>query len=248
VSVPGACWAFCLAYNEATLIPYWVAHYRAFCERVLVYVDADSDDGTPGLAAEAGAEVRLHRTEGLDDIAFVRFAEEHYKEARGRADWVVWVDADEFLWHPTLKARLADLRAQGVNCPKVQGYQMVADAPPSGPRPITEQIRRGLPVREYSKVCVFAPELDVAWEVGKHTAQVSGPAVYDDGRDPLKLLHYRYLGAEWLTARNARNFARMGEGQLVRKHGVETYPDHTGVYSAGWYAEQSAAAEEVVGA
>jgi glycosyltransferase involved in cell wall biosynthesis len=245
------CWAFCLAYNEATLIPYWVAHYRAFCERVVVYVDADSDDGTGAIALAYGAEVRLHHTTGLDDVAFVRFAEEHYKEARGRAEWVVWVDADEFLYHPRMKRRLARLRAAGVSCPKVEGYQMVGDAPPSGPRPITAQIKKGIPAKEYSKVCVFSPELDVAWEPGKHTATVSGPAPTSDGghegTDPLKLLHYRYLGEAWLTARNTRNFARMPAEQLGRRHGVETYPDHTGVYSAGWYAEQTANAQEVVG-
>lgn len=241
------CWAYCLAYNEATLMGYWVRHYRAFCERVVVYVDADTIDGTAGSAAGHGAEVRFHKTTGLDDVAFVRFAEEHYKEARGRADWVVWVDADEFLYHPALKERLSALREQGVTLPRVQGYQMVGEAPPRGPRPLVEQIRRGIPAREYSKVCVFSPELDVTWEPGKHTASVGGAVAGDDGADPLKLLHYRYLGADWLRERNARNFARMPQEQLGRRHGVETYPDHDGVYSAAWYAEQTANAVEVVG-
>lgn len=240
------CWAFTLAYNEAVLIPYWLKHYRAFCERVVVYVDADSTDGTAGLAVEHGAEVRLHKTTGLDDVAFVDFAQEHYKEARGRTDWVVWVDADEFLYHPTLKERLSALREQGVNLPQVQGYQMVGDAPPSGPKPITEQITKGIPAREYSKICVFDPELDVTWEPGKHTGNVGGTFVGGGGDDPLKLLHYRYLGADWLRERNARNYARMPQEQLGRRHGVETYPDHDGVYSAAWYAEQTANAVEVV--
>ena len=240
------CWAFTLAYQEATLIPYWVKHYRAFCERVLVYVDDASDDGTASLAAEAGAEVRFHQTGGLDDIAFVRFAEEHYKEARGRADWVVWVDADEFLYHPSIKERLSTLKGQGVTLPQVQGYQMVGEAPPSGPRPLVEQITKGLPAREYSKVCVFAPALEVAWEVGKHTANVAGAVVSGGGDDPLKLLHYRYLGHEWLTARNARNYARMPEGNRANKHGVETYPGYEGMYGPAWYEAMAAQAVEVV--
>src|SRR5262245_41681292 len=104
------CWAFTLAYQEAVLIGHWVRHYRAFCERVVVYVDQDSDDGTADLALREGAEVRLHDTGGfLDDFAFVAFAEERYKEARGAAEWVVWVDADEFLYHPRLAARLGEL-------------------------------------------------------------------------------------------------------------------------------------------
>jgi glycosyltransferase involved in cell wall biosynthesis len=242
------CWAFCLAYNESVLIPYWVAHYRAFCERVTVCVDAASDDETARLARDAGADVRFYLTNGLDDEGFVTFAREGYVVARGCAEWVIWVDADEFLYHPHIGNRLDDLRAQGVTRPVVQGYQMVAAAPPTGRRPITEQITRGLPAAEYSKTCVFDPALDVAWTPGKHHATVTGADVRGDGTDPLKLLHYRYLGEEWLVARNARNFARMGEAQRNRRHGLETYPDYDGVYSAAWYAEQTANAQEVVGA
>jgi hypothetical protein len=241
------CWAFTLAYQEATLIPYWVRHYTSFCEKVVVYVDAATDDGTDRLARLAGAEVRFHDTGGIDDEGFVAFAREHYPEARGHADWVVWVDADEFLYHPHLGRRLAELREAGVTRPVVQGYQMVADAPPSGNGQIYDEITRGLPAAEYSKTCVFDPALDVAWTPGKHHATVTGADVRGDGADPLKLLHYRYLGRDWLVARNARNYARCTEANIGRRHGVETYPDYTGVYSAAWFAEQTANAQEVVG-
>jgi len=39
-----SCWAFTLAFNEETLIAYWVRAYRTFCERVIVYVDTDTTD------------------------------------------------------------------------------------------------------------------------------------------------------------------------------------------------------------
>lgn len=240
------CWAFCLAYNEATLIRYWVRHYRAFCERVTVYVDDATDDGTDALASRAGAGVCYHRTSGLNDEGFVAFAQERYKDARGHARWVVWADADEFLYHPRMAERLDALRARGVTRPTVEGYQMVGEAPPLGRRPITEQITRGLPAREYGKVCCFDPALEVVWQPGKHHATVSGDDVPDDGADPLKLLHYRYLGRDWLVARNARNYARMDEAQRARRHGAETYPDYAGVYSPAWYAAQVANAQEVV--
>jgi hypothetical protein len=241
------CWAYCLAFNEAVLIRHWVRHYAAFCDRVTVFVDADTDDSTGAQAWAHGADVRRARTSGLDDEGFVAFAREHYPEARGRAEWVIWVDADEILYHPQLPSRLDALRAQGVTRPVVQGYQMVATAPPSGTGHIWQQITKGLPAAEYSKTCVFDPALDVAWTPGKHHATVTGADVRGDGSDPLKLLHYRYLGRDYLVARNARNFARMTDGQKGRRHGVETYPDYDGVYSAAWYAEQTANAQEVVG-
>ena len=113
------CWAYTLAYNESTLIPYWVRHYASFCERVTVYVDDATDDGTDVLAAKAGARVTYHKTTGIDDEGFVAFARERYPAARGLAEWVIWVDADEFLYHPRIGERLAELRAQGVTRPVI---------------------------------------------------------------------------------------------------------------------------------
>jgi hypothetical protein len=240
------CWAYCLAYNEADLIPYWVKHYRTFCERVTVFVDDGTDDDTAKQAFLWGAQVRFREGGGLDDEALVAFAQEHYKEARGHAQWVVWVDADEFVYRPSMFSHLDDLRREGVTRPHVQGYQMVADAPPTGHGHIYDEITKGLPAQEYSKTCLFSPELDVTWQPGKHQASVAGNDVRGASGDPVKLLHYRYLGRDWLLARNARNFARMSEAQKARRHGVETYPDYSGVYSAEWYAEQTANAVEVV--
>ncbi len=240
------CWAFCLAYNESVLIPYWVRHYRAFCERVLVYVDADSDDGTASLAVREGAEVRFHSTGGaLDDAAFVAFAADRYKEARGAAAWAVWVDADEFVYHPRIAARLDALRAAGVTLPRTAGYAMVADAPPTGEGQIWAELRRGFPAPRYAKVAVFDPALDVAWGVGKHDATAPG-AVPDDGADPLKLLHYRWLGADWCVQRNARNYARVPATARSAQFGKETYPDAVGDYTPAWYAERAPGAVEVV--
>lgn len=243
------CWAFCLAYNEAPIIGYWVRHYRTFCERVIVYVDTDTTDGTPAIVEREGGEVRSFASGGhLDDEGFVAFAQEHYKEARGQADWVVWVDADEFLYHPHLAERLTALRAAGVRVPTVRGYTMVADAPPTGTGHIYDEIRLGLPAAEYGKRCIFDPAIDVQWSPGKHAATFAGwPTGTDRNDDPLTLLHYRYLGEAWMVARNARNFARIDENNRAKQHGREVYPGYTGVYSPAWFAEQRGNAVDVIG-
>lgn len=245
------CWAFTLAYNERVLMPYWGRHYRTFCEQLIVYVDTATTDGTDDLARLYGAHVRYHRTAGLDDFGFVAFAQEAYKEARGRAQWVIWVDADEFVYHPRLRERLDAFAGQGVTLPHVAGYAMVAEAPPSSASlHIWEELRYGLPAPEYSKPCVFSPELDLTWAPGKHTAHAAGGgATRDDGSDPLRLLHYRYLGEAWHVARNARNFARMDDRNRQAQHGREIYPDWQGAdqkYSPAWFRAHAGEAQDVV--
>jgi glycosyltransferase involved in cell wall biosynthesis len=239
------CWSYCIAYNEATLIRYWVRHYRSFCDKVIVYCDLGSDDGTAALARREGAEVRPYGPSGLDDVAFVAFAQEHYREARGHADWVVWTDADEILYHPSLSERLAELRQSGVNYPTVTGYSMMADHPPTGPGQIYDQLQCGFQSDAYSKVCIFDPALDVAWSTGKHTAEVSG-AVADEGSDPLRLLHYRWLGEAYFLERNRRNYARLNAMNKAMQHGREIYPGAQGPYSPTWYADRRGIAEVCV--
>lgn len=240
------CWAMTRAWNEEKLIGYWVRHYRTFCERVIVYIDQDTDDKTATHAIVEGAETVYVSSVGLDDLAFVTFAQERYLWARGWAQWVCWTDADEIVYAPDMGVRLDALRAQGVTVPTVQGYSMVADAPPTGTGQIYEEITRGFSSSEYSKVCIFDPELDVQWTPGKHTATVRGNVVHDEGSDPLKLLHYRYLGEQWCRERHARNWARMPEVQRRASYGRETAGDWDGPYSIAWYAQQSRQAYEVI--
>lgn len=241
-------WAYTLAYNERLIIPYWVRHYRTFCERVIVYVDTDTDDGTEDAARAEGAEVRAYvGNHALDDVAFVAFAEEHYREARGRADWVIWTDADEIVYHPRMAERLDAYRAQGVNYPYVPGYCMVSYEPPTGTGQIYDEIRAGLPSEEYSKVCLFDPMLSVEWATGKHTANVTGQAVNrGNGSDPPKLLHYRWFGRAYFEARNQKNYARINEANKLRQHGKETYPGYSGKYSPQWFDERVDVAMPVI--
>jgi hypothetical protein len=159
---------------------------------------------------------------------------------------VVWTDVDEIVYHRRLTERLAEFKAQGINLPSTAGYSMLSQNPPTGPGQIYEQISRGIRAREYAKVAVFDPNLDIQWFAGKHDViAASGLAIRrDDGSDPLKLLHYRWLGEEYFLKRNERNYSRLDEKNRNARHGIETYPDFTGTYSRQWYVGQIELARE----
>jgi glycosyltransferase involved in cell wall biosynthesis len=227
------------------MLPYLLRHYATFCDRMIVY-DDKSDDGTPDLARSGGAEVRPYPFEGLDDIEFVGLANAVYMEARGQADWVIWVDADEFLYHPRgMLQRLAELKDAGITLPKVQGYGMIADAPPTTSGQIYDEINVGFKHDRYSKPCILNPTLSIRWEVGKHEIKVYDPSVTNTD-DPLRLLHYRYLGREYHEARNARNYARISKQNIAYRLGYETAPGWQGEYSANWHEQKRAEAEVCV--
>src|SRR5690606_27832263 len=80
--------AIILTYNEAEHIQACIESVR-FADHVLVF-DSFSQDNTVELAQQAGAEVIQHR---FENYASQRNAA--LKAAEGRADWVLFVDADE---------------------------------------------------------------------------------------------------------------------------------------------------------
>ena len=237
-------WVYSVMRNEATILPYWLRHYQTFCERIVVYED-HSDDGTPEIIRKSGAELRAYPGDGLDDIAFITLANDQYREARGHADWVIWVDADEFLYHPRMAERLEQLKAEGASLPMVDGFNMVADAPPVGQGQIYDEITTGFRDRRYSKPVIVSPWLDVEWTVGRHEIVVTGRVVSGTG-DPLRLLHYRYLGRAYHQARTLRNRTYLSESNKRNGLGWEVMPGWTGAYSTEWYEQQRQLAEVCV--
>jgi hypothetical protein len=205
VHVYTTCW------NEEVLMPYFLRHYGRFADRIIVY-DNESDDATVQIArAFPQASVRTFQTghEMRDDI-MLDIRNTDWKESRHLADWVIVVDLDEFLWHENLPAHLERCREMGVSLPSLEGFEMLANAPPQGPGQIYDEIKIGAPEPFYAKRCVFNPDAirDINYGAGCHAAHPVGNVV-EDHLPGLKLLHFRFLGRPWIQARWQARSARL---------------------------------------
>ena len=244
-------WAFALVYNEAPLIAYWVRHYLTFCARAVLFVDVDTTDGTAEIARAEGADVRSWDGQGigLDDELFARFASGAYKEAVGQTDWVIWVDADELLYHPSMQARLDTALELDVTFPTTDYYVMVSDHVPEHDGQIYDDpdFQKGIYVQRNAKTMIFNPNLvTVTWEVGKHGALAVGTVTEDNGEDPLLALHYRWLGADYLKARDAKNYARLSHRNRAAGHGLHVHPGYNGPYTDRWAGPDPASATQIL--
>jgi hypothetical protein len=244
-------WVFSLMFNEATLAPYFIRHYRTFAERVILYVDIDTTDGTEDIARAEGAEVRSWDGHGigLDDSTFADFASEHWREAQGQAEWVAWVDADEFLYYPSMIAKLDELKAAGVTVPTTDYYVMVSDAAPSHPGQIYDEpaFRNGISAGRNVKTFIFDPNaVHVHWDVGKHHANILGDVKEDGGPDVIRALHFRWLGEHYLKERDAKNYARLSFFNKSHGLGVHVHPNFSGPYSERWNGPRPESAQCVI--
>lgn len=232
-------------HNEAPLVPYWLRHYERLADRIFVWEDQSTDGTRALLRAHPKVTLRPVQTHGIDDEAWVVGQWDTYRTlSRGLADWVLVVDADEFIYHPALLTRLAQHAQDGAQILKLDGYHMMSDHFPTTAGQIYEEVTTG--VRDFfwcHKPCVFSPAVDLQFAPGRHHLKhASAPVVETD----IKLLHFRFLGEDYCRARSARNMARMSARNIKRKFHKPNRPDSQNPYSLHWYQQQRPLAQVVV--
>lgn len=187
-----------IAKNEHDFMPFFMRHYRAFADRILVY--DESDDDTAGIVRRMGGEViEMERGNGIRDDVHAMLKSQAGGTFGG--DWTIVPDVDEFVYHPDMRGLLAEYQQHGINLPRVEGYAMVGAGLLTDGY-LTEQVPCGMYDKIYSKRIVYRSNLPITYRPGAHKCQASGdkPSPNAD----IKLLHYQFaFGFEWLRAKKA---------------------------------------------
>ncbi|MCU0890014.1 MAG: glycosyltransferase family 2 protein [Rubritepida sp.] len=197
---------YTLSWNEEAQLAFFFRHYDPWVSRYVFYDDG-STDGTLDLLRRH-PRVEIRRFERVDPGSFVKSQQKLqnrvWKESRGAADWVVITAVDEHLHRPGFIPWLEAQDAAGVTAIPALGYQMVdPEFPPEGAK-LCEARTRGAPYWLMSKLSLFKPDalLHTRFGVGRHRARPEGQVIYPD-RDELLLLHYKYVGLEYVQRRQA---------------------------------------------
>ncbi len=212
-------------WNERRMLPFFLDHYEAWVDRFVVFDDG-SDDGTAEvLARHPKVDLRPYPPKGNSFVlATLQLWQNVWKESRGRADWVIVTNVDEFLYHPDgMRDYLERCSADGVTMLHPLGYAMVGRAFPAEPRGLVSALRRGVPMYGHDKRQVFVPDAisEIHFEPGRHRARPAG--VVREPRVPeAKLLHYKYVDPEgYLIPRQRALGARLLPGDLARGLGAQ---------------------------
>jgi hypothetical protein len=185
-----------IAKNEHDMMPFFMRHYQAIADRIIVY--DESDDDTPQIVKQIGGEViEMERGNGIRDDVHALLKSQAGGQFGG--DWTIVPDVDEFVYHPDLRALLADYMAHGITLPRIEGYAMIGDQLLTDGY-LTNQLRDGLPDKVYSKRIIYRSNLPITYRPGAHKVQAIGDV--NSPQADIKLLHYKFaFGWQWLERR-----------------------------------------------
>ncbi len=209
-------------------MPFWLRHYAQFASKLIVH-DSFSTDRTRDIAREFGAEVRDFDMGGkVNDPAMAKIKGEGW--CGTNADWVIFTDADEFVYFPLGAGFTLDYYSRNqVAMPKPYGYEMVADKFPTTTGQIYDEVKTGArDDRWYGKPALINPRIAkrVIYQMGAHEARYVTP----DGREinaptipervPFYFLHFKHIDTvENIGARYDAYRARFSDVNIKNRWG-----------------------------
>ena len=235
--------AYTLCYNEEIILPFFLRHYLSFCDEVVVYDNGSTDNSVKIVNSFKNTRVVRYNAGELRDDLHVTMKDNIWKEARGRFDFVVVVDSDEFIYAPQMKKLLAFCKNEGKTILYPKGYEMVGEALPPDTGMIYDHIKKGVPNKIYNKCAIFDPNKikEIRYAPGAHKIAPKGRVRYFSSPE-LKLLHYKFLSKERYL--NKIKDGRQSEDNRKKNYGFAL--DLPMDYHVKLYDDMLAKAEKVI--
>lgn len=213
--------AHILAYNEEKILPFTLDYYSKFCEKIFVYDNMSTDSSDEIYKKYANVNViKWNSNDEINELNYIQIKSNGYKESRkDNVDWVIVCDCDEILYHPRLLNKLEYYKNNGITVPLVNGHDMVSEEfPEYDGGLIVDKIKTGSEVYPpFCKNIVFNPKINVQYGIGGHSFQSDN--TINSNSPELKLLHYKFLGKDYVEKIYRARAERLSEFNKQNKFG-----------------------------
>jgi hypothetical protein len=221
--------AHILSWNEEKILPFTLDYYSSFCEKIFVHDNMSTDSSDEIYKKYHKVEViKWESNEQINEMNYVNIKNNEYKKHSRKegVDWVIVCDCDEFLYHPNLMEKLESYKKMGVTVPKVSGHDMVSDEFPTYDGDLLiNKIKVGS--ERYEPMCkkiIFNPFIDVQFGVGAHS--FNSPNAKFSETEELKLLHYKFLGKNYVKKLYVDRAKRLSEFNKKNRFGEHYFNLH----------------------
>jgi glycosyltransferase involved in cell wall biosynthesis len=220
---------YTITYNEEDILPFFIEYYSKFADVIIIY-DNNSTDNTVQIAkqySKVSKIISVDTNDRLDDNMYIEIRNSCWKDSD--YDYVILVDADEFIYHDLDIRDYLNKTNFEVYQPK--GYNMISlDFPKPGTL-ITEQIKTGIADRMYDKPVIFKPNSikSVEYSLGTHSGVFhNGEQYILPHQSDLKLLHYKNLGFPFRIKKHKLFASRLSDSNIANGAGVHyTWSEQT---------------------
>lgn len=211
--------AHIIAFNEEKILPFILDYYSRICEKIYIYDNMSTDSSDEIYKKyEKVIVIKCNSDNTFNDFINKEIKSNRYKEYSRDADWVIVCDCDEILYHPNLINMLKHYQRIGVDVPEIDGRDMVSETfPEYDGRLITEIVQTGS--ETYNIMCkniVFNPKKDMCF--GAHWNNC--PDCVRSQERELKLLHYKFLGKDYVKDIYAKRLERLSRFNIENGFGI----------------------------
>ena len=195
---------YAVCWNEEKILPFVFDYYKDIVDYFFIYDNYSTDHTKEIVNEHPNASMFTFGKEGEFNDADNRNVKNNcWKNSRGKADYVIVCDVDEFVYSPNFKESLKKMQKEHASYFNIEGYDMYSETFPEY-RPgvlITDLVQKGVRFHYLDKKVIFDPHsiVEINYSVGAHQFRTVGVVRY--GKDVLKLLHFKHLGADYLIQR-----------------------------------------------
>lgn len=222
---------YAICWNEELILPFVYDYYNKFVDHFIIYDNYSTDGSCQLLAGYSNVEIiKFDTGNKFDDVTHIKIKNKCWKKSRGKADYVIVCDVDEFIYHPNFDEFISKSLKNKISFFKPLGYNMYSDFFPEYKEGINivKLITKGVFDRKYCKSIIFDPHqiVDINYAEGAHLCAPWG-IIKSTVDTKLKLLHYKNIGLKYILSKKEMYKARLSETNIENKFGVENLVDES---------------------
>lgn len=215
---------YAVCWNEEKMLPFMFDYYSRFTDHFTIYDNYSTDKSEAIVNDYTNARIIKFQTDGFNDNAHNDIKNNCWKRSRGKADYVIVCDTDEFIYHTDIHQALILLKNNKYSIVKPFGYNMYSTDYPvyDSHQLLTDKVKRGIRVPMFDKCILFNPHaiVEINYKPGAHECYPWGRVKTYRGED-IKLLHYKNIGLEALLERNRSYVSRLSKENIENNYGAE---------------------------
>lgn len=216
---------YALCWNEEKMLPFMFDYYKQFVDCFTLYDNYSDDSSESIILSQPNAHIKKFSMDGeINDYIYQDIKNNCWKQSRGKADYVIVCDTDEFIYHSDIHQAITQLKCDKYSIVKPYGYNMYSTNYPvyDSQHLLTDQVKRGIRVPMFDKCILFDPHaiVEINYKPGAHECHPWG-RVKKYRNEDIKLLHYKNIGLEQLLERNRAYASRLSKENTEKGYGAE---------------------------